>query len=170
LTGKCFPLTNFSNGKQTHESLESGFSETTFRKTNTAKMKNTFLKTKSNFSLTGKCFSLTGKCFSLTRNYFSLINFPNNKQTHESLESDFSKTIFQKTNMAYSTILWNWNNNRGSGNSVTLEYNIENHCSKAISVATIIYIVIINKHLFLFFILRYILFLLKIYIYIYIWR
>jgi hypothetical protein len=25
LTGKCFPLTNFSNGKQTQESLESGF-------------------------------------------------------------------------------------------------------------------------------------------------
>jgi len=29
LTGKCFPLTNFSNGKQTLESLESGFPETT---------------------------------------------------------------------------------------------------------------------------------------------
>jgi hypothetical protein len=29
-------LTNFSNGKQTQESLESGFPETTFRKTNTA--------------------------------------------------------------------------------------------------------------------------------------
>jgi len=39
LTGKCFPLTNFSNGKQTHESLESSFPETTFRKTNTAKGK-----------------------------------------------------------------------------------------------------------------------------------
>jgi hypothetical protein len=25
LTEKCFPLTNFSNGKQTQESLESGF-------------------------------------------------------------------------------------------------------------------------------------------------
>jgi hypothetical protein len=25
LTGKCFLLTNFSNGKQIHESLESGF-------------------------------------------------------------------------------------------------------------------------------------------------
>jgi len=25
LTGKCFPLTNFSNGKQIQESLESGF-------------------------------------------------------------------------------------------------------------------------------------------------
>jgi len=36
LTEKCFPLTNFSNGKQTQESLESGFPETTFRKTNTA--------------------------------------------------------------------------------------------------------------------------------------
>jgi hypothetical protein len=44
LTGKCFPLTNFPNGKQTHESLESGFPETTFRKTNTAKRKTLSLK------------------------------------------------------------------------------------------------------------------------------
>jgi len=43
LTGKCFPLTgkyflliNFSNGKQTQESLESGFPETTFQETNAA--------------------------------------------------------------------------------------------------------------------------------------
>jgi len=36
LTGKCFPLTNFSNGKQTHESLESGFPESEFRETNIA--------------------------------------------------------------------------------------------------------------------------------------
>ena len=56
LTGKCFPLTNFSNGKQTQESLESGFPETTFRKTNAAKRENTFLETKPNFSLTRKCF------------------------------------------------------------------------------------------------------------------
>jgi hypothetical protein len=49
-------LTNFSNGKQTHESLESGFPEITFRKTNTAKKKNIFLETKPNFSLTGKYF------------------------------------------------------------------------------------------------------------------
>jgi len=34
LTGKCFPLTNFPNGKQTHESLESGFPESEFRETN----------------------------------------------------------------------------------------------------------------------------------------
>jgi len=39
LTGKCFPLTNFSNGKQTQENLESGFPETTFRKINTVKGK-----------------------------------------------------------------------------------------------------------------------------------
>jgi hypothetical protein len=44
LTGKCFPLTNFSNDKQTQESLESGFPETTFQKTNTAKRENTFLE------------------------------------------------------------------------------------------------------------------------------
>jgi len=80
LTEKCFPLTNFSNGKQTQESLESGFPKTTFRKTNTAKRKNTFLKTKPNFSLTGKCFSLT--------------NFSNNKQTQKNLKNNFSKTNF----------------------------------------------------------------------------
>jgi hypothetical protein len=77
LTGKCFPLTNFSNGKQTQESLESGFPETTFRKTNTVKRKNTFLKTKLNFSLTGKCFPLIEKCFLLT----------NDKQTRENLKN-----------------------------------------------------------------------------------
>jgi len=86
-------LTNFSNGKQTQESLESGFRETTFRKTNTAKRKNIFLETKPNFSLTRKCFPLTGKCFPLT-------NFPNGKQTQESLESDFSESEFRETNMA----------------------------------------------------------------------
>jgi hypothetical protein len=32
----CFPLTNFSNGKQTQESLESGFPESEFRETNMA--------------------------------------------------------------------------------------------------------------------------------------
>jgi hypothetical protein len=85
LTGKCFSLTNFSNGKQTQESLESGFPKTTFRKTNTAKRENTFLKTKPNFSLTGKCFPLT--------------NFPNEKQTQESLESGFPESEFQETNM-----------------------------------------------------------------------
>jgi len=89
LTEKCFPLTNFSNGKQTQESLENGFPETTFQKTNTAKRKNTFLETKPNFSLTEKYFSLTEKCFSLT-------NFSNNKQTRESLESDFQKINFRK--------------------------------------------------------------------------
>jgi hypothetical protein len=36
LTGKCLPLTNFSNGKQTQESLEIDFPETTFRETNIA--------------------------------------------------------------------------------------------------------------------------------------
>jgi hypothetical protein len=48
--------------------------------------KNTFLKTKPNFSLTEKCFPLT--------------NFPNDKQTHKSLESDFPETNFRKTNTA----------------------------------------------------------------------
>jgi hypothetical protein len=36
LTEKFFSLTNFSNGKQTQESLESDFPETTFRETNIA--------------------------------------------------------------------------------------------------------------------------------------
>jgi hypothetical protein len=47
---------------------------------------NTFLETKPNFSLTGKCFPL--------------INFSNDKQTQESLESDIPKTTFRETNMA----------------------------------------------------------------------
>jgi hypothetical protein len=32
LTGKCFPLINFSKSKQTHESLESGFPESELNK------------------------------------------------------------------------------------------------------------------------------------------
>jgi hypothetical protein len=36
LTGKCFLLTNFSNGKQTQESLKNSFSETIFREINIA--------------------------------------------------------------------------------------------------------------------------------------
>ena len=45
---------------------------------------NTFLKTKPNFSFTGKCFPLT--------------NFPNDKETQESLEIDFPETTFRKIN------------------------------------------------------------------------
>jgi len=37
LTEKCFPLTNFSNGKQTQENLKNDFPETTFQKTNAPK-------------------------------------------------------------------------------------------------------------------------------------
>jgi len=47
---------------------------------------NTFLETKPNFSLTGKCFLLT--------------NFPNGKQTQESLENDFPESEFRETNIA----------------------------------------------------------------------
>jgi hypothetical protein len=36
LTGKCFLLTNFSNGKQTQESLKNSFPETIFREINIA--------------------------------------------------------------------------------------------------------------------------------------
>jgi hypothetical protein len=53
--------------------------------------KNTFLETKPNFSLTGKCFPLT--------------NFPNGKQTQESLESGFPESEFQETNMALIAFL-----------------------------------------------------------------
>jgi hypothetical protein len=35
LSGKCFPLTNFFNGKQTQESLENSFLKISFRETNT---------------------------------------------------------------------------------------------------------------------------------------
>jgi hypothetical protein len=45
------------------------------------------------FPLTGKYFSLAEKCFQLT-------NFPNGKQTQESLESGFPKSKFRETNMA----------------------------------------------------------------------
>jgi hypothetical protein len=36
LTRKCFPLTNFSNDKQTRESLKNSFSKNIFQKTNIA--------------------------------------------------------------------------------------------------------------------------------------
>jgi hypothetical protein len=39
LTGKCFPLTNFSNGKQTQKSLKSNFLKTSFQKTKKVLMK-----------------------------------------------------------------------------------------------------------------------------------
>jgi hypothetical protein len=45
------------------------------------------------FPLTRKCFPLTGKCFPLT-------NFPNGKQTQESLKSGFPENEFRETNMA----------------------------------------------------------------------
>ena len=87
--------------------MESVFPETTFQKTNTAKRENIFLETKSNFPLTGKCFPLTGKCFLLTI-------FSNNKQTHESLESDFPETTFQETNMALTGFTFLNDNNKKS--------------------------------------------------------
>jgi hypothetical protein len=36
LTGKCFPLTNFSNSKQIQKSLENNFPKITFQETNIA--------------------------------------------------------------------------------------------------------------------------------------
>jgi len=62
--------------------LESGFLETTFRKTNTTKKKNIFLETKPKFSLTGKCFSL--------------INFFNDKQIQKNLKNNFLKITSRK--------------------------------------------------------------------------
>ena len=103
LTGKCFPLTSFPEGKQTQESLESAFPEITFRKTNTTKKKTLSWKPSHFFfwlKLTGKCFPLTRKCFPLTGNYFPLTNFPNDKQTQESLESGFPESEFRETNGA----------------------------------------------------------------------
>jgi len=47
----------------------------------------------------GKHFSETNPNFSLTEKCFLLTNFSNSKQTHESLESDFLKNEFQKTNI-----------------------------------------------------------------------
>ena len=113
---KCFPLTNFPTSKQTQESLESDFPETTFQKTNTAKGKTLSWKPSQIFlslKLTWKCFPFTGKCFPLIRKYFpltrkcfSLTNFPNDKQTQESLENDFPKTIFRETNMAEENFMF----------------------------------------------------------------
>jgi len=105
LTRKCFPLTNFSNGKQTQESLESGFPETTFGKTNTAKRKNIFLKTKPNFSLTGKCFPLTGKYFRWLKSVFrwpeSVFRWPTFLIANK--HRKVWKIIFQKVNSGKQT-------------------------------------------------------------------
>ena len=50
--------------------------------------------------MTGKYFPFTRKCFPLTGKCFPLTNFPNDKQTQESLENDFPETTFRETNMA----------------------------------------------------------------------
>ena len=86
LTGKCFPLTNFSNGKQTQGSLESGHSQ---------KEKH-FSENQTKFFFVWKVFFVDRKVFLLTGKYFSLTNFSNDKQTQKNLNSNFSKTIFQK--------------------------------------------------------------------------
>jgi hypothetical protein len=92
LTGKCFPLTNFFNGKQTYKSLENGFPETTFRKTNTAKRENTFLKTKPNQTK----FFFDRKIFFVNQKVFSVTNFTNNKQIQKNLKNNFLPITFQK--------------------------------------------------------------------------
>ena len=77
LVGKCFPLTNFSNGKQTQESLESDSRKPLSGKQTQSKGKTLSWSnyTGKCFPLTGKCFPLTGKCFSLTGKYFLLPTF-----------------------------------------------------------------------------------------------
>ena len=50
--------------------------------------------------MTEKYFPLTGMYFPLTRKCFPLTNFPNDKQTQESLENGFLETTFQETTMA----------------------------------------------------------------------
>ena len=110
LTEKCFPLTNFSNGKQTQESLESGFPENTFRKHKHSQKEKHFPGNQTKFffdwkvfSVDRKVFMLTGKCFSLTGKCFPLTNFPKGKQIQESLENGFPETTFRETNMALAS-------------------------------------------------------------------
>ena len=55
-------------------------------------LENTFLKIKPNFSLTEK--------------YFPLTNFPEDKQTQESLESNFPESEFRETNTALILLLF----------------------------------------------------------------
>jgi hypothetical protein len=47
LTGKYFPLTNFSNSKQTYENLKNNFLKNKFQKTNMASVNVGFSRLKS---------------------------------------------------------------------------------------------------------------------------
>jgi hypothetical protein len=85
-------LTNFSNGKQTQESLESGFPENTFRKHKHSQKKKHFPGNQTKFFFNWKVLFVDQKVF-------PLINFSNGKQIQKSLESDFPKTNFRETNM-----------------------------------------------------------------------
>jgi len=66
LTGKYFPLTNFSNDKQTQKSLES------IPENKHSQKGKYFPGNQTKFFFDRKVFLLTGK-------YFSLINFSNSK-------------------------------------------------------------------------------------------
>jgi hypothetical protein len=64
LTGKCFPLTNFSTDKQTQKNLKNNFSKITFQKTNITlinKQKSSecvfYLDSNSNFSFSVSHFA-----------------------------------------------------------------------------------------------------------------
>jgi len=72
--------------------LESGFRKSLSGKQTQPKGKTLSWKP-NQFFFTGNCFPLTRKCFPLT-------NFPNGKQTQESLESGFPESELQETNMA----------------------------------------------------------------------
>jgi hypothetical protein len=65
LIGKCFSLTNFSNGKQTQESLESGFPETTFQKTTHSQKGKHFPGNQTKFFFDWKVFFVDRKVFSI---------------------------------------------------------------------------------------------------------
>jgi hypothetical protein len=85
--GKWFPGNHFPENKHSQKGKYFPRNQTKFffdRKV--------FSVDRKVFPLTRKCFPLTGKCFPLT-------NFPNGKQTHESLESGFPENEFRETNM-----------------------------------------------------------------------
>ena len=59
-----------------------------------------FPENQAKFSFDWKVFSVDRKVFPLTGKCFPLTNFPNDKQTQESLKSGFLKSEFREINMA----------------------------------------------------------------------
>jgi len=94
LTGKCFSLTekyfsltNFSNDKQTQESLESGFPKTGFRETNAALG---FVELEVSF---------------IHNNIYTFINFNENNNIYNTNNKNFSSNNmnYYKNNFIYNT-------------------------------------------------------------------